>query len=380
MDHARLVAGVFERGVSYMKCFLRLPLLLLCVVTLTLACKKEAPLPVEQPKPEVKAVPAPPPAPKSDPTCVGPISAGTPEKVTIGDQTWELNGSTMTLKSELKNKELVIGAVTDIKEDTDENKANLKKLVEFFKKNKARLIVVAGDTGQNQKELEGALEVLASAKIPVFNIVGNREGKTEYRNAMVGLRAKYGNVFDLNVIRKVATPVVDIVSMPGYFNASYLHNDDGCIYYPADLEALSGLVKSCKEPVLLVSHGGPKQEGPEALDRTAEGENRGDPGLAKVMAENKVPFGIFGNFHEAGGRATDLSGTTKLEENKAVDSLYINPGPADAVKWMMNDGSESEGMGAILTLKDGKMIHQIHRIGGKPAPKAPAKAKKAKGK
>jgi Icc-related predicted phosphoesterase len=362
-----------------MKRFLSLTLTLLAVVVLTSTCKKEVVPPPAPAKPAVKAEP-PPPVPTSDPTCVGPVTAGTPEKVTVGDQTWELNGSTIVLKSELKKGELVIGAVTDIKEDTDENKANLKKLVDFFKKNKAQLIVVAGDTGQNQKELEGALDVLATAKIPVFNIIGNREGKTEYRKAMVALRAKHGNIFDLNVIRKVETPVVDIVSMPGYFNPSYLHNDDGCLYYPADLEALSALVKSCKAPVLLVSHGGPKQDGPEALDRTAEGENRGDPGLAKVMADNKVPFGVFGNFHEAGGRATDLAGATRLEENKAHDSLFINPGPADSVKWMMNDGSESEGMGAVLTFKGGKATHKIHRLGGKPASKAKVAGKKAKGK
>jgi Icc-related predicted phosphoesterase len=282
----------------------------------------------------------------------------------------------MTLKSAVKNKELVIGALTDIKEDSEENKANLKQLVDWFKKSNVAVIVVAGDTGENQKEIEGALDVLATAKVPVFNIAGNREGKTEYRKAMVALRAKHGNVFDLNVIRKVETPIVDIVSMPGYFNASYLHNDDGCLYYQADLDALADLIKTCKEPVVLVSHGGPKQEGAEALDRTAEGENRGDPGLAKVMAATRVPIGIFGNFHEAGGRATDLAGQTRLEENKAHDSLYINPGPADAVRWMMNDGTEGNGMGAILTIKQGKATHQIHRIGGKSVPKgAKAKAK-----
>ncbi len=365
-----------------MKRLLSLSVALLVVVALTSACQKEAPPPPEPAKPEVKVEPpAPPPTPKSDPTCVGPMTTGTPETVTVGDQTWELNGAKMELKSELKKKgELVIGALTDIKEDSDENKANLKKLVDFFKKSKAQLIVVAGDTGQNQKEIEGALTVLATSKVPVFNIVGNREGKAEYRKAMVALKAKYGNVFDLNVIREVETPVLDIVSMPGYFNPSYLHNDDGCLYYQADLDALDAFIKARKEPVMLVSHGGPKQDGAEALDRTAEGENRGDPGLAKVMAEDKVPFGIFGTFHEAGGRATDLSGATRLDENKPYDSLYVNPGPADAVKWMMNDGSESEGMGALLTFKDGKLSYQIHRLGGKPAPKGKAPAKKAKGK
>ncbi|MBI5508152.1 MAG: hypothetical protein HY903_05310 [Deltaproteobacteria bacterium] len=346
------------------------------LVVLAPGCEKAPPPPAEPQQPVAQPTPPPPPA-KSDPACVGPVTTGTPEKIVVGDETWELNGSTLSLKSALKDGQLVVGAVTDIKEDTEENKENLKLLVAWFKKHKANLIVVAGDTGENQGQVEGALDVLAAAKIPVLNIVGNREGKADYRKAMVALKAKHGNVFDLDVIRRVDTPVADIVSMPGYFNRAYLHNDDGCLYYPADIEALGGILKACDSPVVLVSHGPPKQEGVEALDRTAEGENRGDPGLAKAMAEHKVPYGIFGNFHEAGGRATDLSGKTRLEENKLHPALYMNPGPADGVRWIMNDGGESTGMGGLLTIKKDGAAYVIERLHQKPGP---AKGKKAKGK
>ncbi len=361
-----------------MKRFVRCLLLSLVVVAVASACQKQPPPePVKPAQPAEPVAPPAPPMPKSDPSCVGPYAAGTPEVVKIGDTAWELNGATLSLKSDLKGKKLVIGAVTDIKEDTDENKKNLKLLTDWFKKNNVNLIVVAGDTGENAAQIESSIEILAAAKVPVVNIIGNREGKTEYRKAMVALKAKLGNVFDLNQVRRVDTPVADLVSMPGYFNASYIHSDDGCQYYQADLDALKEIIKAADSPVVLVSHGGPKQDGAQALDRTDAGENRGDPGLAKVMAEMKVPFGIFGNFHEAGGRGTSLAGDVKIDEAVTVDTLYVNPGPADAVSWQMNDGSTSVGMGALLTVQDGKASYQIHRLGAKSAKitKKPGKGK-----
>ncbi len=343
-----------------------LPALLL--VAFSFACKeKEAPV---EPTPTPAAEPAAPPA-VSDPICVGRVGTGTPETLTVGPSTWELNGSTLKMTSAVKGGALIVGAITDIKEDTEENKANLKDLVAWFIKEKVDLVVVAGDTGETQAQIEAALDILAGVKVPVFNIIGNREGKNDYQKAMVALRAKHGNIFDLNAIRRVDTPVADLVSLPGYFNPAYIHNQDGCQFFAADVAATGEIIKGADSPVVLVSHGGPLQEGPLALDRTAEGANVGSPEVAKLMAEQKVPFGIFGNIHEAGGRGVDLKGATVLEQDIPHEALYLNPGPADSVRWVMNDGSISEGMGAILVIKDGKAAYRLKKLGAA----APAKKK-----
>jgi len=158
---------------------------------------------------------------------------------------------------------------------------------------------------------------------------------------------------------------VDIVSMPGYFNASYIHADDGWAYSAEDVAQLGPIVAACDSPALLISHGGPKQEGEQAIDRTAEGSNVGDPALTELIKTHKIPFGVFGNIHEAGGRATDLAGNQVLAQGQPHASLYLNPGPADGVAWMMNDKSESLGMAAVMTVKDGKASYVVHRLGGK---------------
>ncbi|MBI3179750.1 MAG: metallophosphoesterase, partial [Deltaproteobacteria bacterium] len=326
------------------------------LLVVAFACKKAEPPP---------AAVEPTPAPErttGDPACVGPVAAGTPTPLNISGVTYELNGSTLARKAPAKNGTLTLGVLADIKEASEENKANLKTLSAWFAKSKVEMIVLAGDTGETEDDIAEALDMVAAANVPVLAIIGNREGKQAYQRALRAARGKHSNIIDLNLIRRVDTPVVDFISMPGYFNPSYLHAEDGCRYYAADVDVLSALAKASDSPVVLVSHGPPRQEGELAIDRTSTGANAGDPELARVIAEAKIPFGIFANIHEAGGRATNLAGSEVLAQGKPHAALYLNPGPADGVRWMMNDGSESVGMGAVVTFKGGTATYTVQRL------------------
>lgn len=346
-----------------------------------IACEAEEPTPAAEPaKPAAAEAPKPEPKPTSHPDCVGPVTTGTAETVKVNGVTWELNGSTLTWKAPVKkNATLTLGVVTDIKENTEENVENLRAFLKWFKKNKVDAIVVAGDTGENQAQIEGALTVLAEAKVPVLDIIGNREGKAAHKAAHAAVRAKFPHVFDMNVVRRVDTPAADLVSMPGYFNRSFIHNEDGCAYYAEDVAAMSEIVKASDSPVILLSHGGPRQDGAEGIDRTSEGANVGDPELANAIDTLKIPFGIFGNIHEAGGRATNAKGTEVLKPGPFHPALYLNPGPADGVRWTMNDKTESVGMAAVMTVKDGKAKYSVMRVPD-PEKKLAKGGKKAKSK
>ncbi|MEM6532867.1 MAG: metallophosphoesterase [Myxococcota bacterium] len=338
------------------------------IVPLLFACQQDKqPEVIEGVKPagtEAKAEVEPPAPPKkSFPECVGPIGDGEKKEVTIGNQKWELNGSTLSATSGLKKNRLVVGALTDIKEDSEENLANLDAFVATFKKEKVDLVMIAGDSGLDKAQLLGVLSKVAEVGVPVFNIAGNREGKADYDAAMKEITEKHPNVLNLNAIRRVDTPLADFISMPGYFNPSYIHAEDGCQYFQADVDALDDLAKASDSPVVLVSHGGPLQTGEQAIDRTAEGANVGDPMLTKAVEKNEIKFGIFGNIHEAGGRGVDLAGENLLPEGKPHESLFLNPGPGDAVAWQMNDGSESLGMASVLTFDNkGRATYVVHRI------------------
>ena len=322
----------------------------------------EAPKAAEAPKEAapVKAVA------KSDPACIGAVGTAAPEAIELANGVWERNGSTLTWKG--GNAEgIKLGAVTDIKDGSPENIKNLEKIAAFFKVEAVDAIVVAGDSGETVEHITGVLSLLAGANVPVMTIIGNREGKTNYNTAMAELAKTHKNVFNLNQIRRVNTQALDIVSLPGYHNPDYLHAEDGCLYYQADVDAVAEVVKTADSQVMLVSHGGPLMAGPEALDYTSQGQNVGDPMLTKLVQESGVKFGIFGNIHEAGGRGCDAKGTL-IAQGTPSEQLFLNPGPADSIRWPMNDKTESVGMAAVMTIAGNKASYKVERMKTETAP------------
>ncbi|MEZ4271680.1 MAG: hypothetical protein R3C68_09685 [Myxococcota bacterium] len=351
------------------------------MVVLTGACQNQETSPssqerqVAQPIVE-KSPPKPMESPGSHPDCVGPVMENTPEVVKVGKTEWERSGSTLRMKANQgagAQGALKIGAMADVKEDSPENRQNLQHFVQWFKREKVDVVVLAGDKGMTQEQLVNALDIVAGVGVPVFNIIGNREGRAAYRAAMAQVQKKHPHVFDLNQIRRVDLPGADLVSMPGYWDADHIHAEDGCHYDSTDVRKLATVVDSCDSPVVLISHGAHQQSGTEAIDLTSEGDHTGDPALTALIRDHKVPFGIFGNIHEAGGRGTDFEGNQHLKPGVFHTELYLNPGPVDGVRWEMNDGTESVGMAAILTIKGGKGSYQVQRI------KDETKVKAAKG-
>lgn len=335
------------------------------------ACTKEpaAPAPAEKPKTEEKAVAAQPAtkAASSDSDCIGNWSAeGTAAKVDAGGKTFELQGSKLKETSTDPDDQVILGVVANIKEDTPENIKNLQSILEFFKKEKVDAIVIDGDSGENEQQIANVLEPISALNLPTFVIIGNLENKNDYNKAVKAAAAKHPNIFDLNQIRMVELDDVVLVSLPGYYDKSYLHaGDAGCLYKAADLDSTRAAIKAANaaKPLVLVSHGAPRQDGAEAIDRMSPGEtNVGDPELMKVVRETGVKLGIFANIQEAGGRGTNVDGNSLVGEEKPAEQLFLNPGPADAVAWKMNDRTESVGMAATMTIKGKQASFKMHRI------------------
>ena len=58
-------------------------------------------------------------------------------------------------------------------------------------------------------------------------------------------------------------------------------------------------------------------------------------------------------------------GAVVIPQNKPAESLYLNPGPAMADPWLMNDKKKAHGMGMIATYKKGEMSYKVVKM---PAP------------
>jgi hypothetical protein len=154
-----------------------------------------------------------------------------------------------------------------------------------------------------------------------------------------------------------------LVSLPGYHAADYINCKTGCQYLKSTVDEVVRVAKEAKAPVALVAHGPPHGNGPQALDYAGASANVGDEAITKAISSAKIAFGLFSNIKEAGGRAAkDPAGQTLLKEGEESETLYLNPGPADTIGWPMNDGTESVGMAASFTLKNGKARYRLFRM------------------
>jgi Icc-related predicted phosphoesterase len=355
----------------------------------------------------------------SEDDCVGPLKRSKkPKEIAFSDHRFKLDGYLLSQLDEDPDKEVVLGVMSDTKENTEENRNNLDLILKFFAQEKVELIIHLGDVASTMpmpeeidvpdkdekgqplsdidkeryrrrvvnkarreamaRSLEDIVEIisiLAESDLPVLVLSGNRECKTTFNSAMATLTEDFPNVFNMNAVRRADLDDVDIISMPGYHDPEYVHCSwDKCLYYESDTLSLIDLAKEANDPVLAISHGPPRQHDRNGIDVVSEGANVGNPALAAAIEKAKILFGAFGNIQEAGGKAVTLDGSSQIAQNTFVESLYLNPGPADSMIWTMNDESESRGMAAVIKIVGKKASYKVYRIGQETKAPAPAPA------
>ncbi len=258
-------------------------------------------------------------------------------------------------------KPLVLGVLTDIKNNIPKNLSNINSFIDTFKKEGVDAILLTGDVSEKYAALKSVLETIAKHGLLTFVIIGNREIKDDYVKAVTEVQAQYKNLVNLNRVRLADLGAVTLVSLPGYYDANYIHHPPACNYGEAQVAETQKLVAEVKNSALLVSHGPPRGAGKDAIDNAVEAGNVGDPRITKLIADANIPFGIFGNIHEAGGKAVGPDHKTVLEAGKPYNNLFLNPGPCDSDPWNMNDGSISRGMAGIMKIQGKQASYKILR-------------------
>jgi Icc-related predicted phosphoesterase len=314
----------------------------------------------------------------SETTCVGKA-----DQVLVAPETWSASGHTFTasgarlgVKAEKPEDGVArLGLLSAIKDFSLETKKNLELFLAAFKLAGVRAIIVGGDSAYGVDDQDSTLaEVftfLGDQGIPVYVVIGNSESRSAFNRSALAAWRSNKSVINLDLVRRVDGDGFTLVSLPGYFDRRFIAEASGCNYKAEDAQALTRLARGAVSPVVLVTHGPPRQEGAAALDVTADGKNVGDPDLTQGIADARIPFGVFGHILEAGGRATDLEGKKPVKQGTPAAALYLNPGPAFADPWAMNDGRTSRGMAAILTLQGGKgQWTQVLAVAAEKTPKA----------
>jgi Icc-related predicted phosphoesterase len=309
------------------------------------------------------------------PGCAVPVHGGPAEQVSIGTHKATRTGTTLAFDAPAADQPLTLGVLGPINEDSGENLVGLKRYEQFFEKNHVDAIVVTGDVGEVAHGITVVLDELAQTRLPVLVVIGNRECLGDFSEGVRAAQARFSNVVNLNETREVSFPGATLLSLPGYHDPNFINCDTGCRYTQKNLDELVTMAQGARRPVVLVSHGPPRGEGSQALDYAESAGNVGDPALAKTVEQGHIGFGMFSNIKEAGGRATDLAGTTTVPQDHFVPSLYLNPGPAGVEGWRMNGGTTGHGFAAILTLKGGQGSWKLYE-GKKLTPAEKQQAKK----
>lgn len=354
------------------------------------------------PKPVEPAKPTPPPQPlaeaqpHADKECAAPLDPGPAADVTIGTRAAKTSGSKMTFTDKDADGELKLGVLGPMNEDSGENMLALKKYLKFFADEKVDAIVFPGDVGEVADGIARVLKTAAmEAKVPVLAMIGNSECRAEYTDGVDLARKEAPNIVNLNSYRVLEFPEATLVSLPGYHDPNFMRCQTGCRYFKSTVDEVVQAAKSSKPPVVLIAHGPPHGSGNAALDFSSAGDiNAGDTEVNRAIKEGGIPFGLFSNIKESGGRATaEPEASTQVKEGAWSKSLYLAAGPGDTMKWSMNDGTTSFGMAQVVSIKDGQAAFKVLRAkqmtpaekaeAGKlappkreeiPAPEAPAPA------
>jgi Icc-related predicted phosphoesterase len=297
--------------------------------------------------------------------CVGPLDRSGPAvEVTIAGKKWRKQGYELTVLTKDPDDEAALGLVSDIKDATEGTLKNLKHFIREFKKRNVDAIVATGDLAEEAPDIRNVVLTLSESELPVFVIIGNREGIRDYDSAVSSVAETKSNVFDLNKIRYVNGDDFDLVSLPGYHDPNHVRTKDGCAYSIEDVADVPRIAARAVNPVVLVSHGPPKGSGKTALDFTDTEANVGDPRMARVVQTSGIAFGVFGNVMEAGGIGVSVDFNTRIEPGTWADRLYVNIGSASSFPWKLNNGNISSGMAMIFRIKGKKGSYEVLRVKG----------------
>ena len=98
---------------------------------------------------------------------------------------------------------MTLGVVASL---NDASPANLKAwegFIQSFKQQGVQAILIDGDSGDNEAAIETALRTFAKSGLPVLALIGNREPKGAFLDAMTKVQKESKNLINLNHIREV---------------------------------------------------------------------------------------------------------------------------------------------------------------------------------
>ncbi len=296
--------------------------------------------------------------------CPGPFDTlKETRELKLGGKTYSHKGYRLEVKDPDPDSKIVLGVLSAIKDVAAPTQENLQRTFAWFKEKKVEWVIVNGDVALEEFALEEVIDLIAAPGFPVLVTLGNSESKGSFARVYADREAKWPNLVNGVFVRQLIADDAELWTLPGYHDKRFVHQGNGCLYKPEDLDAMAkALTPAGKNPVVLVSHGPPKGQGALAMDYMADKVNVGDEGLNNLIEKKKIAFGLFGHILEAGGVAVGKEFGSLVKPNTPVTSLYLNAGSVSGDPWGQNDGSTSTGMAFVVTIDGDKAKYEVLRL------------------
>ena len=289
------------------------------------------------------------------------------------------------------------------------NKKTAARLRKKFEKEKVDAIVLAGDLGDEYKDISAVLKAVAPVKMPIYVFPGNHESSKGYYRAL----KKYKKAIEGSRKRRITIKGYDLVSLPsanvtrpgaGFrvaegrvpkaykkrFRMFYIHKLKRFVRKPAKTIIISHGPPRCgKKDSIDVAYSGevakpfvlkPKdikifgkefaaypilalfhergeimsaKHGKKLAQRgypvSVKHRNVGSNELKKFLKRNKIKFFACGHIHEAGHRAINAQGK-RLKQGQWSTSIWYNAAAAE------------NGQGGILIIDGNKGTFKNIRV------------------
>jgi Icc-related predicted phosphoesterase len=283
-----------------------------------------------------------------------------PIAINVGAHEYQLHGHRLVQVDNDKDDVLRIGVISATKDEREETLDAIKKILGQLEKKKIEILIVNGDVGSTDFNMEEALmPAIAAAGVLVVVHTGNTESCGQFNKAAQAVFADHKNFINGNWVRQIELDDAVLFTLPGYHDRRFVHTGSAAKYDQADIDVLEQMMGEVTATKLLVAHGPPKQSGDKAIDLATGAGNVGDPMMTELLKRTNTSFGIFGHILEAGGRGTDLSGKEAKAQKKLWPALYVNAGTVNPDPWPMLDGKTSHGMGLYFEIKGKQAMYEV---------------------
>ena len=293
--------------------------------------------------------------------CVGDFDTlRLPDRLTFSGGNAAVEGYRMRveLTEDLGPTGLRLGLLGAPKDALPATHKNLERFLEWFRAEGVHVIIVNGDIGYSEEDLEPTFELLARSGLLVIVHAGNADPVGEFNRAARKVSARSPNLINGNFVRLVEIGSASLVLLPGYHDARYISSGAGCQYYGTDVAGLARLVGEAAGTPIIVAHGPPRGEGAHAIDNAWDAGNVGDEQLTKFLAAHKVRFGLFGHILEAGARGVDPRTGVALTTDTWSDAAWLNAGSSTSLAVDLHHGTEHKGMAGVVEFDRARMRYR----------------------